>query len=57
MMCPHCEKRVKEAVEALPSVATAIPSHKDGTLTVEFAGAPDDKAVTTAITAAGYEVK
>ena len=57
MMCPHCEKRVKEAIEALASVIEAIPSHKDGTLTVTFRDEVDDKSVVDAIVAAGYEVK
>jgi copper chaperone CopZ len=57
MMCPHCEKRVKDAVEALTAVAEAIPSHKEGTLAVTFKEAIDDKAVIDAITSAGYEVK
>jgi cation transport ATPase len=57
MMCPHCEKRVKDAVEALTAVAEATPSHKEGSLTVTFKEAIDDKAVIDAITNAGYEVK
>ncbi len=57
MMCPHCERRVKEAVESLESVVEAIPSHKDGTLTVTFVGECDSQAVIEKIVLAGYEVK
>lgn len=57
MMCPHCEKRVRDAALALEAVAEAIPSHKEGTLTVTFKSECDDKALIDAITNAGYPVK
>lgn len=34
MMCPHCEARVKKALEAIPGVESAVASHKDGTAVV-----------------------
>ena len=30
MMCPHCETRVKKALEALPQVDEAVVSHEAG---------------------------
>ena len=29
MMCPHCEARVKKALEALPGVTEAVASHEE----------------------------
>ena len=55
MMCPHCEKRVKDAVESVPGVTIAVPSHEQGT--VEVTGKAVDKAsVVAAIKGAGYDV-
>jgi len=34
MMCEHCEKRVREALEALPAVISADVSHEKGTAVV-----------------------
>jgi Cu2+-exporting ATPase len=56
MMCPHCEARVKKALEELPGVSSAEASHKKGAAVVTFDGNIDDKALKDAVTAAGYEV-
>ncbi|MBO5313232.1 MAG: heavy metal translocating P-type ATPase [Clostridia bacterium] len=55
MMCPHCEARVKSAVEAIEGVERAEPSHKKNTVTVY--GECDIEAVKSVITAEGYTVK
>jgi len=34
MMCPHCEKRVKECLEAIEGVTEAVVSHEKGSATV-----------------------
>lgn len=34
MMCPHCEARVKKALEAIPGVESAVANHKEGTAVV-----------------------
>jgi len=34
MMCEHCEARVKKCLEAVPGVASAAVSHKEGTAVV-----------------------
>ncbi len=34
MMCPHCEARVKKAVEKVAGVESAVASHKEGTVVV-----------------------
>ena len=56
MMCPHCEARVKSALEALPYVDTATPSHKDGTVTLVLPENCDESLLYTAIEARGYKV-
>ena len=55
MMCPHCEARVKKALEALDGVLSADVSHEKGTAVVT-ATAVSDAALTETVTAAGYEV-
>ena len=56
MMCPHCEARVKQSVESLPQVASAVADHKTGTVTVTLTEAIADEAIEQAITSQGYEV-
>lgn len=36
MMCPHCEARVKKCLEAVPGVAEAVVSHKEGIAVVRL---------------------
>lgn len=44
MMCPHCEARVKKALEALPQVEQAAVSHASGTAVVTLrADVPDEQ--------------
>ena len=56
MMCPHCEARVKAALEAVPGVVSATPDHKTGKATVVVSDA-DEKALVAAVEAAGYPAK
>ncbi len=56
MMCPHCEARVKQAVEALPGVESAVPSHEEGRVTVNCTAEAADEIIAKAITDAGYKV-
>jgi len=56
MMCPHCEARVKSAIESVDGVAFAEVSHKDGMARVTLSGGGDTGAVSSAIEAAGYKV-
>ena len=57
MMCPHCEARVKKALEAVDGVISAAPSHEKAEAVLELSGAVSDEALTAAVTEAGYEVK
>ena len=55
MMCPHCEARVKKAVEAVEGVSEAVPSHKKNRVSVF--GTFDIETVKAVITKEGYTVK
>ncbi len=52
MMCPNCERHVKNALEALGLKAEV--SHVNGTAVVT--GEAGDEALTKAVTDAGYKV-
>lgn len=57
LMCGHCEKRVKDALEAIPGVEEAQASHESGLATVRFKPqeVSDDQLI-QAIEGAGYGV-
>lgn len=56
MMCGHCEKRVRDALEALPEVTRAEVSHTAGTAVVTLASPVAPKQLKKAVRAAGYRV-
>ena len=56
MMCVHCEAHVKQALEALPGVESAVASHEAGTATVTLTQEVSDEALAAAVVAAGYRV-
>jgi len=56
MMCPHCEARVKKALEALPEVASAAVSHEAGTAVVTLTAAVGDDALKKAVEDQDYKV-
>ena len=57
MMCPHCEARVKRALEAIDGVASAAPSHEKAEAVLELSKPVADAVLIAAVTDAGYEVK
>ena len=57
MMCPHCEARVKKALESLEGVKEAVVSHEKGNAVVTLGASVADGELTKAVTDAGYEVK
>lgn len=57
MMCEHCEKRVKECLEALESIQEAQCDHKQGTVKILFSQTPDLKEMKKAVSSAGYKMK
>ena len=56
MMCPHCEARVKQVLEALPQVDEAIPSHTSGTAVIKLNTDLPDSEIKAVIEAQGYKV-
>lgn len=56
MMCPHCEARVKKALEALPGVESAVADHTAGTAVVTLSSPVEDEALRTAVEAQDYQV-
>ena len=54
MMCPHCEARVKKALEALDGVESAVVSHQSGTAVVT--GTADFETMKAAVEAQDYKV-
>ena len=57
MMCPHCEARVKKALEAIDGVKEAVVSHESASAVVTLDSPVSDEDLTKAVTDAGYEVK
>lgn len=55
MMCAHCEATVKKALEALPFVEQAEPSHKKNNAVLTINGNFDENAVKAVVEDKGYE--
>ena len=56
MMCPHCEARVKKALEAIDGVANAVADHTKGTAVVTLTADVADEVLTQAVEAQDYTV-
>lgn len=56
MMCAHCERAVKEALEKLPGVISASADFTAGTAVVKLTAPLDYEVIKTAIEAEGYKV-
>ena len=54
MMCGHCEARVKKAMEALPFVESAAPSHESSTVVLTLCGEFEEAAVKKAVEEQDY---
>ena len=55
MMCPHCERTVKAALEALDFVESASASFETGEAVMKLSAEPDLEAVKKAVEAEDYE--
>ena len=55
MMCGHCEAHVKEALEGIKGVESAVPNHETGEVKVVLSKEVKDKDFEKAITKAGYK--
>ena len=56
MMCPHCEARVKKALEALEGVENAVADHEKGTAVVTLSAPVAEEALKAAVEAQDYQV-
>ena len=56
MMCPHCEGRVKQSLEALAQVTSADVSHEKGTALVTLSTEVSDEVLTRTVEEQGYKV-
>ena len=56
MMCPHCEARVRDALNAVPGVNVLSISHESNSAEIEAAGSVTPEQLKTAVTGAGYEL-
>ncbi len=56
MMCPHCEARVKQALESVSGVVSADVSHKKGTAVVTLDGDVSADVLKNAVETQGYKV-
>lgn len=55
MMCPHCEARVKKALEALEGVVSAAPSHEKNNAVLELSAEVTEETLRKTVEDAGYE--
>ena len=56
MMCPHCEKAVKTALEALDGVAQAVPSHEENKAVLTLTDDVDNALLKQTVEALDYKV-
>lgn len=56
MMCPHCEARVKTALEGIEGVESASASHETASATIVSSALIDDSVIKETIEAQGYKV-
>ncbi len=56
MMCEHCEKRVKDCLEAFPEIEKAEPDFTTGKVRLTLSGEADMKKIRKAIKDVGYKV-
>ncbi|MBP5272787.1 MAG: HAD-IC family P-type ATPase, partial [Clostridia bacterium] len=55
MMCEHCEARVREALEGVRKVESAVPDHTAGTVVLRLSGDVKEEKLKKAVEEAGYK--
>ena len=55
MMCMHCEKHTKDAIEKIDGVVSAVADHEANLVTIETSKDVSIDAIKAAVTEAGYE--
>ena len=56
MMCPHCEKHIKDALEKIDGVTEATASHEKGEVKLVLSKEVADSLLEKAVSDAGYKV-
>ena len=56
MMCPHCEARVRDTLNAIPGVISADVSHSEDRATLVIEDSLSTDVLTSAVEGAGYKV-
>ena len=56
MMCPHCEARVKNTLEAIDGVVSAEVNHKNGSAVLTLSEEVDNILLINKIQEQGYKV-
>ena len=56
MMCAHCEKHVKDALEKVSGVVSVAVSHENGSAVVTLSSPVDDALLKQAVEGAYYTV-
>ena len=57
MMCQHCEKRVRDTLEAFDEIESVVADHISGTVKLRLKGEADLKKIKKAVSSAGYKMK
>ncbi len=55
MMCAHCEAHVKQALEAIDGIESAVANHEENLVTLTCSKEVDEALISKAVTDAGYE--
>lgn len=55
MMCQHCEKHVKEAIEKIDGVLEAVSNHETNSVVITTSKDVEEAAIKAAVEDAGYE--
>lgn len=55
MMCKHCEAHVKEAIEKIDGVVSAVSNHETNSVMIETNANVAEEAIKAAVEGAGYE--
>lgn len=55
MMCPHCEKRVKDALEKIEGVKEAVPSHENDSVVLDMTADVSIDVIRSTVEEQGYE--
>ncbi len=56
MMCGHCEAKVRDTLNDLPEVETAVVSHENGTADITLAEPIADETLKAIVEDLGYKV-